>query len=88
MKKASVFHEDVTFYTRMIRKRIGRNIHRQRLRRGVSLQRLSRDSGLGVNLIDRIEMGKGDDDLRQIITLAKMLRIDVERLFEVEKIHD
>ncbi len=81
MKKASVFHEDVTRQTRAIRRRIGEILHVQRVRRGVSLRRLSRDSGLSMNVIDRIEMGKGCDDLRCIVALGKILRVDVGDLF-------
>ncbi len=74
------FHYGVTRRLRVLRRQVGANIHACRLSKNVSLEKLSQRSGLSVALIDRLEMGGGEVELRDIISLAFALHISVDEL--------
>ena len=80
MSQSKAFYKDITSQTRDVRRRIGHNLHIARVDRGITLEKLARSSGLSLRCLDLIEMGKGDINLRYIVALAIILRVDVSVL--------
>lgn len=78
------FQKRVARSTRRMRRQIGSNIRVKRLSQGMTLEVLSRRSGLPVSFIDRVEMGKGEVDLYYIMRLAVVLRMNAVELFLFE----
>lgn len=80
MQGRGQFHRDVTRNTRALRKAIGRNIHTLRLKRGMTLETLSRRCAVSIRQIDYLEMGKSETDLRHVVSLAMGLRVEARDL--------
>ncbi|MGH1403017.1 MAG: helix-turn-helix domain-containing protein [Alphaproteobacteria bacterium] len=78
MRKNRDFHNGVTRRARALRRQIGANIHAHRVRRNVTMEKLSRLSGLSVRCIDHLEMGKGEASLRHLICLSLALSVSVD----------
>lgn len=74
------FYRHVARSVRDLRARIGAQLHAARLQRGVTMERLSRLSGLPIRVIDHIELGKGETDLSHLTALALALGLDVTAL--------
>ncbi len=80
MRDITHFNQKVTAETRALRRRMGANIHAARARRGWSLDKAASHAGMSVEAVDRIELGKGDMDLREIIRLCLAMGVGVEWL--------
>lgn len=75
-------HKNVTEQLRVLRRRIGDNLHSLRLARRLTLEKLARLSGLHADTIDRFEMGKEQVGLEHIVCLAAALRSTPESLLK------
>ncbi len=62
-----------THLFRHLRRVIGGNIHAARVRRQLSLQKLSRRTGLPEAILDQYELGKGAILLEHILRIASAL---------------
>ena len=67
---------------RIIQKNIGNNIHETRLRKKITLNRLSRLTGLSMRLIDQYEMGKNNLRIRELFKISSALDVEIEHLLE------
>jgi len=61
---------------------VGRQIHRRRRERGLSLRDLARDSGLSPNAISRIERGESSPTVSSLHQLATALDVEVGEFFQ------
>lgn len=75
---------EITQKIRALRRRIGENIHDARRRRRMPLEKLARLSGMGADVIDRLEIGKGEIDLMHIVRLSAALEVDVGALLDTQ----
>jgi len=57
------------------RRRIGRNIHNARNNKHLTLKKLSEDIHVGVDLLDRYEIGKNQIRIEMIAKIAKSLDV-------------
>jgi len=69
-----------THLLRHLRFTIGQNIQRRRVQKKLSLQKLSRLSGVSEQLIDHYELGKSEIGLREMLRIACILEIKTEDL--------
>ncbi len=77
MNDHRAFHKEANRIVRNLRRTIGQNIHERRKQRGVTLQKLANESHLSPDIIDRIELGKGEINLVHIARLAMALQVDL-----------
>jgi DNA-binding transcriptional regulator YiaG len=62
----------------LMRRRIGQNIHNIRKRKKFTLEKLSKISVVGTNLLDQYEIGKNHINLEKIAIIAKSLDATLE----------
>ena len=60
---------------RSLRREIGENIYAVRKKRKIKLTKLARQTGLGVSLLDGLEMGRGELTLPQLATISWALNV-------------
>jgi len=84
MNEHQYFYKDVTDKLRRLRRRIGENIHVTRKQRKMPLKKLARLSLLNPDLIDRLEIGKGEINLIHLVRLSIALQVDVTILLDVQ----
>lgn len=65
---------------RRIRKIIGGNIHRCRDRAHMTLEKLARSAGIRTDRLDRIELGRGEVRIEDIVRIAEVLEVAVEEV--------
>jgi transcriptional regulator with XRE-family HTH domain len=63
--------------------RVGNNLRRIRLEKGLSMEELSMSTEISINQISRIELGKVNTSISTLYELAKALDVDVVELFYV-----
>ncbi|MBI4230992.1 MAG: helix-turn-helix transcriptional regulator [Planctomycetes bacterium] len=66
---------------RKILRRIGENVRRERLRRGLSQERLGFEAGLHRNYIGFAERAERSITVVNIVRIAKALRVPIQGLF-------
>lgn len=71
-----------THLLRHLRLTIGQNIHHQRIKRKVTLQKLSRLCHLPIHKLDQYEMGKNDISLDDMLKIACVLGLRLEQLLD------
>ncbi len=76
------YQKAITVKVRETRRQVGANIHTLRLRRGLTLEKLSRLARLAPDTIDRLEMGKGEIGLEHLARLSGALDADIAVLLE------
>ena len=74
-----------THLFRHLRTIIGRNIHRLRAARKLTLDELAKRSGVCASAIDFYELGKGEIHLNQLLRLACAMGVDVTALLATPK---
>jgi len=67
---------------RNLRKTIGNNIHKERALRKITLDRLSRLTGIRMKKLDQYELGKNMVRLEEIFLIAHNLSVAAEKLFK------
>lgn len=67
---------------RHLRLVIGANIHARRLQHKMTLNKLSRLTGLNTNCLDMFEMGKDEINLHHMLTIATALNCRIKTLLE------
>jgi transcriptional regulator with XRE-family HTH domain len=77
MNDHRVFHREVNHIVRNLRLTIGQNIHALRRKDGITLKKLALTSHLSPDIIDRVELGKGEIDLIHVARLALVLQTDI-----------
>lgn len=63
-------------------KRIGKNIKRARMDRGLTQEALARKAGLSLGYLARIEIGGHDLPISTLAGLAKVLRVTIGKLVD------
>jgi transcriptional regulator with XRE-family HTH domain len=66
---------------RQLRRIIGNNIRNQRLKRNMTLAKLSRLTNYSMNRLDMFEMGKDEIELHYLSRLSIALNCDISILF-------
>ena len=61
---------------------VGRRIQAERQVQGVSRRALARQCGVGPTVLRTIELGLGNPTLRQLVAIARALRVDLWMLFQ------
>ena len=69
---------------RALRARIGRNVHRWRVRRKLRLERCAALTGLAAESLDLFELGGGEISFHAIVRLAQILDVRPEHLLAEE----
>ena len=67
---------------RNLRKRIGSNIHTIRVRKKLTLKKLSRLSGISIVILDNYEMGKREISMPILIKIKNVLKVSIKMLIE------
>lgn len=86
MNEHQAFYKEATHKIRSLRRQIGENIHIIRKQRKIPLKKLSRLSQLNADIIDQLEIGKGELNLMHLIRLAIALKVDVTMLLSLESL--
>ncbi|MGE4351343.1 MAG: helix-turn-helix domain-containing protein [Bdellovibrionales bacterium] len=68
---------------RHLRRAIGRNMHEFRLKKRMTLERLSQTTGVPCNRLDQYEMGKNEVCLTHLVQIACALDVDLAAFFKV-----
>ncbi len=63
-------------------KKVGSNIRKQRLSKGLSLNKLSIESGIDYSLLSRIEHGKINTSIYQFYKISKSLNTKMSEILE------
>ena len=63
-------------------KKIGQNIHNNRMQKKYSLKKLSRLTGLNIETIDCYEMGRTQIHIKELMKISLALRIKLENLLK------
>lgn len=58
----------------------GRCLYAWRIKRGLTLQQVSKGSGVSIGVLTRAETGQRDMRIRQLVPVARVLRIDPRKL--------
>lgn len=62
------------------------HIRRERLRKGLSLNELSKKTGIAISYLSDIEAGKRENlSIKKLCKIAEVLNVDVTELFDCEK---
>lgn len=69
-----------TALIRELRKTIGRNIYRQRGRRGMTLRKLAKRSGVREEMLDYYEIGRDELGLDDLVRISLALDVRIEDL--------
>lgn len=69
-----------THLLRHLRFTIGNNIHHHRVKQKISLQKLSRLSGVPEYLLDHYEIGKNEIALEELFRISCVLEVKIEKL--------
>ena len=67
---------------RQLRFTIGQNIHILRLRKKMTLQKLSKISGISENLLDQYELGKNEISLYELLKISYALKSEIKKIIE------
>ena len=65
---------------RQLRRNIGENIRAARMRRKMTLKKLSKRCGISINRLDYFECGRHEIGLAEIVAITGALDIGVERV--------
>ena len=65
---------------RSIRKKIGENLRNQRLKRKMTLRYMSKEMGVGFDIIDQFEMGKRNIQLEDMNIFANFFHVSIDTL--------
>ncbi len=85
MTSPSQKHKETTQSLRALRRRIGTNIHAQRVKQEMKLHKLSALCKMSPAQIDMLELGKGNIDLVQIVRIAAALNVEADALLGTAK---
>lgn len=68
---------NITKELRLLRKNIGKNIHDIRLKKKITLEKLSNYTKISTRLLDHYEMGKGEIGFNQLLKICLALKVGV-----------
>ena len=71
-----------TLSLRQLRRTIGKNIHDMRIRKKLTLDKLSRRTNISSQKLDRFEIGKHELCLNHLVTIAAALHVNVSDLIQ------
>lgn len=60
---------------------VGRNIHNMRIRRKMPMHKFAAKTTIHPQKLDLYETGRGNIGLLQIVQIAQVLKVEVQRLF-------
>ena len=66
-------------------KNIGTNIHKSRIKHKITIEKLSKISGLKTNTIEKYEMGTKNMSFTVLIKLARILQVNIADFVKSEK---
>ena len=78
-----LYNSEETKLIRALRRQIGQNIHNARSRQKLTLRKLSKYTGLSPEMLDKYEVGKEEIDLREIVKISLVLKVNIDQLLSL-----